>query len=451
MDDVLVLLPGILGSALERDGERIWDIGLGAFGHMLNTFGGSLQKLEVRPDDARTGAVRATGLLSSEHMVPLVAKNVGYEAIAGYLLARLRLTRGENFFEFPYDWRLDNAITAERLQACAAGWLDQRRRTHPKAQLVLVAHSMGGLVCRHFIEVLGGWRDTRMLVTLGTPHRGSVKALHFLANGMRFQAGPVPLLDLTRVLHSMPSVYQLLPIYPCIDGDGPELRKIEHLAGDSLGGMKLDLAREGIEFHRRIEAAVERNRRDPAYRTRLVPVVGVHQPTYLSARRTSEGVEPLRTLRGETLLEGDGTVPRLSATPIEMSDTPADTFVACPHASLQNFDPVRVQLRAAVQDVPLGAFRKVVDTDPVGLDVDDAYSAAQPVRAHARCVGREKVRATVCSLATGEETSCALRPLQPGTLEIDAGRLAPGAYRLHLEPAEDETPLDDVFTVLEAR
>jgi hypothetical protein len=33
---------------------------------------------------------------------------------------------------------------------------------------------MGGLVARHYLEVFDGWRDTRMLVTFGTPYRGSV-------------------------------------------------------------------------------------------------------------------------------------------------------------------------------------------------------------------------------------------------------------------------------------
>jgi triacylglycerol esterase/lipase EstA (alpha/beta hydrolase family) len=39
-------------------------------------------------------------------------------------------------------------------------------------QVDIVAHSLGGLVTRYYIEVLGGTR-VRRLVTIGTPHRGT--------------------------------------------------------------------------------------------------------------------------------------------------------------------------------------------------------------------------------------------------------------------------------------
>ena len=44
------------------------------------------------------------------------------------------------------------------------------------------------------------------------------------------------------------------------------------------------------------------------------------------------------TYKGESI-DGNGTVPHFSATPIELSKAKAEAFVACPHASLQNFDP----------------------------------------------------------------------------------------------------------------
>jgi triacylglycerol esterase/lipase EstA (alpha/beta hydrolase family) len=56
-------------------------------------------------------------------------------------------------------------------------WLRKWRQQSGKqsAKLVFVVHSMGGLVARHFLEVLGGWRETRALFTIGTPHFGSLK------------------------------------------------------------------------------------------------------------------------------------------------------------------------------------------------------------------------------------------------------------------------------------
>jgi triacylglycerol esterase/lipase EstA (alpha/beta hydrolase family) len=74
---------------------------------------------------------------------------------------------------------------------------------------------MGGLIARYWLEVEGGWRDCRALITLGTPHRGSVQALSYLANGYRKLV-----VDLTEVMRSMTSVHQLLPIYPAVLTEG---------------------------------------------------------------------------------------------------------------------------------------------------------------------------------------------------------------------------------------
>jgi len=39
--------------------------------------------------------------------------------------------------------------------------------------LNIVGHSKGGLIGAYYVKKLGGWRRTRALVTLGTPHRGT--------------------------------------------------------------------------------------------------------------------------------------------------------------------------------------------------------------------------------------------------------------------------------------
>jgi triacylglycerol lipase len=49
---------------------------------------------------------------------------------------------------------------------------------HPAmGPLTIVGHSQGGLVGAWYVKKLGGWRRTRALVTLGTPHRGTPMAL----------------------------------------------------------------------------------------------------------------------------------------------------------------------------------------------------------------------------------------------------------------------------------
>ncbi len=39
--------------------------------------------------------------------------------------------------------------------------------------LTIVGHSKGGLIATYYVKKLGGWRRTRAVVTLGTPHRGT--------------------------------------------------------------------------------------------------------------------------------------------------------------------------------------------------------------------------------------------------------------------------------------
>ena len=53
----------------------------------------------------------------------------------------------------------------------------------------LVGHSLGGLIARHYVQLQGGDRRVESLVTLGTPHQGSVLA-HLLPTPMVRQLRP---------------------------------------------------------------------------------------------------------------------------------------------------------------------------------------------------------------------------------------------------------------------
>jgi hypothetical protein len=290
-----------------------------------------------------------------------------------------------------------------------------------------------------------------MLVTLGTPHRGSVKALDFLANGLRKKIGPVTLIDLTRLVQSLPSAHQLLPIYPCVGRSEDSLQRLEALEGASLGDLDLARARAGIAFHREIERAVESNRKQAGYGYRLAPVVGVYQPTLQSALLTDEGVRPLRSYKGESLLGGDGTVPRLSATPIELSNANVESFAACPHASLQNFDPVRVQMRAAIEDVDIQEL-KAVEDGAISLELPDAFAIGETVRARARCTGTARpLRAVITNTQTHAQTEHELRAAASagGWQELDAAALPAGSYRIRVSAGEAAEPISDLFVVID--
>jgi hypothetical protein len=219
--DLVILLPGITGSVLaNKAGRDIWAPSGGAIWRAITSFGGSIEGLELAGDDVDDG-VTAPRLVSDVTIVPGLIKIDGYSRIRDYLVAQLGLIEGQNFYAFPYDWRRDNRVNAKRLEAQAMTWLKHWRADSGSAdaKLVLIGHSMGGLISRYFIECLGGWQHTRTLLTLGTPHRGSLSAVGFLVNGMKKGIGPLGL-DLSPLLRSMTSVYQLLPIYPCLASGG---------------------------------------------------------------------------------------------------------------------------------------------------------------------------------------------------------------------------------------
>jgi len=65
----------------------------------------------------------------------------------------------------------DNRVAARKLAKSAHAWLTAWRQSsgNANAKLILIAHSMGGLVSRYFLECLEGWKDTRALVTSERP------------------------------------------------------------------------------------------------------------------------------------------------------------------------------------------------------------------------------------------------------------------------------------------
>ncbi len=50
--------------------------------------------------------------------------------------------------------------------------------------LTIIGHSKGGLIGAYYVKKLGGWRRTRALVTLGTPHHGTPAAYAALPLGI---------------------------------------------------------------------------------------------------------------------------------------------------------------------------------------------------------------------------------------------------------------------------
>jgi hypothetical protein len=455
MPHIVVLLPGITGSVLARGGKEVWAASGSAVVRGLLSGAQSIRDLALHgdslEDDLGDGVV-ATRLMPDVHLLPGLWKIDGYGKIRDTIMATFDVTEGRNYFEFAYDWRRDNRVAARQFQRRSHEWLSRWRETSGRhdARLVLIAHSMGGLVARYFLEALDGWRETRALVTFGTPYRGSVDALGTLANGMRM--GPFGAIDLSALVRSFTATYQLLPTYEVYDAGDGTLRRV----GETSGIPNVDAARAAaaLAFHHEIRVAVEAHRQDAAYREggyRTFPIVGIEQPTLQSAQRAGGGVACFTTRAGDDL-RGDGTVPRASATPLEQSSDPRDMYAATRHASLQNADAVLTHLSGVLQslDLDLGAFRAAVGRKArLSLDIHDAYAAGEPVSVRVQPDHPNlKIVARVASADTGRTVARAqLAPRDDGWHQAEVRPLKPGVYRLTVSAGARAEPAADIFAV----
>ena len=78
--------------------------------------------------------------------------------------------QGKTLFTFPYEWRDSNIVTAHLLKQKIA----DVKTICQCAKVDLVAHSMGGLVARQYIQSDEYQHDVDQLVFLGTPQLGSI-------------------------------------------------------------------------------------------------------------------------------------------------------------------------------------------------------------------------------------------------------------------------------------
>jgi hypothetical protein len=454
MPDVVVVLPGITGSVLQKDGTDVWAVSGGAVANALRTLGRSIQDLALPPGTPPVAdlgdGVTAPRLVSDVHIIPGLWKIDGYSHLIAAIERHFDVRAGENLFAFPYDWRRDNRAAAHRLARESHGWLRawRKRSGNDAARLVIVAHSMGGLVARYFLEPLDGWASSRMLITFGTPYRGSLNALGFIAHGMHRRLGPMTLADLSELLRSFDSVYQLLPVYPCIDAGHGRLSRVT----EAPGIPNLDPARASaaLAFHHEIREAVQSHQQDQAYLDRryaIHPVVGTFQPTSQSARLHAGRLEVLSTYRDEDE-DGDGTVPRVSATPLELGRAGREVYVANRHASLQNTASMLIHLVGLLSGLDLDLDTYYSLATRLRLEVEDAYPAGEPVVIRVR--PEDEVPALGATLADtrGEilVRDAALAPANDGWWEVTFAPLPEGTYRI-LVGGDTVDPVVDVFMV----
>jgi len=82
--------------------------------------------------------------------------------------------KGFSVFDCPYDWRLD--VTSNDAQEQLTKCIQKAKDITGSSSVDIVAHSMGGLLVRSYIEGTSYKNDINRFAMVGTPNHGSVKA-----------------------------------------------------------------------------------------------------------------------------------------------------------------------------------------------------------------------------------------------------------------------------------
>ncbi|KOV77720.1 alpha/beta fold hydrolase [Nocardia sp. NRRL S-836] len=368
--DAVMVVPGIMGSELmdTTTGQTLWGLRPKL---LVSALMAGLEPLALTDAERRgdTSRVKPVGLLKFPAYLPGLT---GLEPYTG-LVRELRgvVRHPSAVAEFAYDWRLpvkrNAALLADAVDAHLESW--RARSGRSDARIVLVAHSMGGLLC----QAMAPNDQVRATLTLGTPFDGAAKAAVMLSPTTgrlqrRLRAAAV----------TMPGLYDLLPAYRCVD-TGNDVRRLTVADIVDLGGDE-DLA---------AAAFTARAQRAATALPQHWALIGVEQPTMSSLTLnagTASGTYDTFKLHddGELVRDehgrlrrspgfGDGTVPRNSAVPHHQD---RHMVLAQQHTTLAQSDEAIIFARDIVEH-GRGAKEPRLGDGDIGLVLPDVVSPGQ--------------------------------------------------------------------------
>jgi hypothetical protein len=145
---------------------------------------------------------------------------------------------------------------------------------------------------------------------------------------------------------------------------------------------------------------------------------------------------------------GDGTVPRVSGTPIELSEKPMEVYAAESHGALQNADSTLANLRGVVtrENVDYRLFQRAEDAAIISLDMEDVVDSGEGVMVRARVSeGNARLQVTFTS-PDGMTVDDTLGRDGNTGWQIGEFQLAPGLWRVRVY-GEEATPVNDLVVV----
>lgn len=295
-DSLIILLPGLMGSLLEDMGDFPQLLWINPLAYAR----GHINRLDI----AENGVSAAQGGVSIQ------PRGLTWLAYAKLLL---QLKKNYEVTTFPYDWRLATWNVIQDLK----DFIDAKLAQSQFDKVTLVGHSLGGLLSMDYI--LGDLtrahaeQKVRRMISLGTPFRGAVAPVKFLAQGgegdakMEIIQALNPNNNVLQMLRSWPVVYEILPaprgVYddwnPVVDADiwNPDTWVQQHVP---INYEHLERAKAHHNFLAQSDPQVD-----------VFCVAGALYSTPLMFKGTLIG--GLIEQMWEGLRSGDGTVPIASA------------------------------------------------------------------------------------------------------------------------------------------
>ena len=205
----VIFVPGMMGSEFWLGNERVWP---------------NIKTIFTNPEIFKYPSIvplEPRNIVDEVVIIPNLIKQDQYNRLGDYLVDELNYLRGVDFFEFAYDWRQDVRISARQLGQL----IESLPTTQP---MIIIAHSLGTLVSRYYIEHLGGKKRIERIILMGGPHKGAVKGLVSML--VAPEVLPFGILGerLRQVVLTFPSSYQILPDYAVgTDQDGMKINFFE--------------------------------------------------------------------------------------------------------------------------------------------------------------------------------------------------------------------------------
>jgi pimeloyl-ACP methyl ester carboxylesterase len=224
-----------------------------------------------------------------------------YNRLGNYLEEGVGYQRERDLLEFAYDWRQDVRISARQLGAAIESW--QARSDAARGPITIIAHSLGTLVSRYFVEVLGGSARVERLVLLGGPHFGVPHIAGALAAGPQIPVFGGLSRKVREAILTFPSTFQFLPTYPCVQTS----------QGDTRCPLDTDGWLPPTSKRFLSEARNFRNELGTRFTVPTVCIFGYGMKTTSGISVQGDGSGEWNSVEWLTDLAGDGSVPKLSA------------------------------------------------------------------------------------------------------------------------------------------